>query len=154
MVAQIDERNNELDLALERYRLAVKDDPNDPDFLGGLGNVALKKGLFSEGKEAFEGAVKNDPDNSGYYVKLGIAAAHLEKLEESLRAFAKAIELDPKSGEAHFRLGMILCLVFEQREEGIQHLKEALNLGLLDAYAAEARRTIEQLRSSTLPGEG
>jgi len=154
VVAQLHERNNELDLALEHYRLAVKDEPNDTDFHGGLGNVALKKQLFSEGKMAFEVAVKNEPDNSGYYVKLGIAAAHLEELEESLGAFVKAVELDPKSGEAHYRLGMILCLVFGQREEGIQHLKEALNLGLLDAYAAEAKRTIEEYRSSTLPGEG
>ena len=153
VVAQLHEISNELDLALEHYRLAVEGERDNAEFWGKLGNLALRKEFFSEGKEAFERAVKNDPDNSGYYVKLGITAANLDKLEESVLAFAKAVELDRKSGEAHFRLGMILVLVFEQTEEGIQHLKEALNLGLLDAYAAEAKRTIEEYGSSTLPGE-
>jgi len=154
VLAQLHERKNELDKALEHYRLAVEGEGDNAEFWGRLGNVALRKKLFSEGKEAFEEAVRNDPENSGYYVKLGIVAANLEELKEAGIAFAKAVELAPESGEAHFRLGMILFLVFERQEEGIQHLKEALNLGLLDAYSAEAKRTIEEYRSSILPGEG
>ena len=45
-------------------------------------------------------------------------------------------------GEQRYNLGMLLVRVFEEKEEGIRHLEEALNLGLSGTYAAEARESI------------
>ena len=141
-VAQLYVRRNELDEALEHYRLAVEGDPNNGRFLGRLGSAALTQELFSEAKEALERALKNDPDNSGYYLELGIAAAKLQKPEEARVAFGKSVELNPQSAVAHYNLGMLLFRVFEEKEEGIEHLEKALNLELSTTYAAQARELI------------
>ncbi len=145
-VAQLYARRNELDQALEHYRLAVQDQPNNALFQGKLGSMALTQELFSEAQEALERALKNDPDNSVYYLDLGIAAGKLRKPEEARAAFGKAVELNPQSAVAHFNLGMLLSRVFEEKEEGIEHLKKALNLELSATYAAEARELIENVQ--------
>jgi len=142
-VAQIHEKRNELDKALDHYRLAVEDEHDNALFLGRLGNAALTKELFSEAKEAFEKALRKDADNSKYYLKLGIAAAQALEPEEAKAAFRKAAELDPESAEAHYNLGMILLVVFEEREEGIQHLEKTLSLEPFAPYASQARRLLE-----------
>jgi len=141
-VAQLYAKRNELDEALEHYRLAVKDEGNNARFLGRLGSAALTQELFSEAQEALEKALKNDPDNSVYYLDLGIAAAKLRKPEEARVAFGKSVELNPQSAVAHYNLGMLLFRVFEEREEGIEHLEKALNLELSATYAAQARELI------------
>ena len=141
-VAELYAKRNELDLALEHYRLAVQDKPNNALFLGKLGSVALTQELFSEAQETLERALKNDPDNSVYSLDLGIAAAKLRKPEEARAAFRKAVELNPQSAVAHYNLGMLLFRVFEEREEGIELLKKALNLGLSATYAAQARELL------------
>ncbi len=135
-----------MDKALDHYRLAVEAEHDNALFLGRLGNAALTQELFSEAKEAFERALKKDANNSRYYLKLGIAAAQMLEPEEAKVAFGKAVELDPKSAEAHYNLGMILLVVFEEREEGIQHLEKTLSLEPSAIYASQARRLIENDR--------
>ncbi len=90
--------------------------------------------------------MKKDPDNSGYYSKLGFTVFSLGKAEEAKVTFTKAVALDPKSVVGHYNLGMILFHVFEEREEGVQHLKQVLNLQPSGSYADEARRLIENDR--------
>jgi len=141
-MAELYAKRNELDMALEHYRLAVQDGPNNALFQGKLGSMALTQELFSEAQEALERALKNDPDNSVYYLDLGIAAGKLRKPEEARAAFGKAVELNPQSAVAHYNLGMLLFRVFEEREEGIEHLKKALNRELSATYAAQARELI------------
>ena len=47
-VAQLRESKNELDKAVEHYRLAVEDEPDNTLFLGKLREAALKKELLLE----------------------------------------------------------------------------------------------------------
>ena len=142
-VAQLYELRSNLDEALEHYRSAVKGDSSNSQFLVALGDAALKKGLQQEAMDSFGKAVKKDPDNSAFYVKLGTAATSLQKFGEAKVAFSKAVELNPKSAEARYRLGMILYLAFNEREEGIRHFKQALNLNPPARYAEQMRQLIE-----------
>jgi len=145
-VAQLYELRDNLDEALEHYRSAVRGSPDNTLFLVGLGQVAFRKGLHQEAMDAFEAAVKHDPDNIAHYLKFGTVAANMGKLPEAKVAFSKALELDPKSAEAHYRLGMILFVSLKEREEGIQHFKEALDLKLPAPYASEVRRLMGEER--------
>ena len=92
-------RNN-LDMAIEVHREAVRLEPRNPDWHHSLGNDYRLLGWFSGAVEELNKAIDIDP-RPHYYVWLGVAYASATKLDAARAAWREALKLDPDSAQAH-----------------------------------------------------
>jgi len=71
--------------ALQSFQEALKQDPNYPEALYGLGRAHLDLGHFSEAVETFEKLLKLDPNSTDAYTGLGEAYAKLKNEKPGLQ---------------------------------------------------------------------
>ena len=72
--------------ALQSFQEALKQDPNYPEALYGLGRAYLDLGHFSEAVETFEKLLKLDPNSTDAYTGLGEAYAKLKNEKLGLQS--------------------------------------------------------------------
>jgi len=71
--------------ALQSFQEALKQDPNYPEALYGLGRAYLDLGHFNEAVETFEKLLKLDPNSTDAYTGLGEAYAKLKNEKPGLQ---------------------------------------------------------------------
>ena len=94
------ERQGDYDAALTSYRLAMRDQPNDPRILQNMAIAFSRTGRMNEAIGAYRRALELDPELSGAHYGLAFlllkrgdlaeAAAHLEAFLEAPPAGAEA----------------------------------------------------------------
>lgn len=127
------------DEAIEMYRKAILDDPDDPEAHCGLGKAYIKKiegrylkgvfssdpvggmkkaeketeqsGIYDKAMVEFEKTLESDPYNFDALFYLGSIYFKKGMNENAVEVLEEAIRLDPKHAEAHLYLGMSLGLV-------------------------------------------
>ena len=72
--------------ALQSFQEALKQDPNYPEALYGLGRAYLDLGNFNEAVETFEKLLKLDPNSTDAYTGLGEAYAKLKTEKPGLQS--------------------------------------------------------------------
>ena len=123
--------NEELDMAIAAYRLAIEDPDFEPSGHAwcNLGNVLAEKGELDEAISAYRKAIEDTKcDSPGdAWCNLGNVLAEKGEMEEAISAYRKAIE-DPKfeySGDAWNNLGNLFADNGES-EEAIRAYHNAL----------------------------
>jgi tetratricopeptide (TPR) repeat protein len=124
----------ELLLLLEKYKEAVRANPQDGMGHYNLGEVYVELSRYSEALPALQEAIRINPKlRSGYYL-LGYALVHLGRDDEAIEPTERALELDPKSqvarkllAEAHTNLSILLGKR-KQHKESIKHIQAAIQV--------------------------
>jgi tetratricopeptide (TPR) repeat protein len=116
------------DNAIRAYRevIAIK-----PDFSlahNNLGCIELKLGDVDAADASFRAAAGAAPNNALAWNNLGLTAFRRKAHAEAAEHFAQAIALDPKAGLAHKNLGMLYVQYLGRVDEGVVHLRRALEL--------------------------
>lgn len=86
--------------AIEAYKKAVKDDPNNDAAFFNMGRAYAKLMKDEEAEDAFKKAVALKPDDPIYQMELGAIRIKLAKYAEAISPLKKAIELDPDNVRA------------------------------------------------------
>lgn len=90
------------------YKLAAREDPDDPRAHAGLGNVYLDQGRFSNAVEAYQQAIKVQVDYVPAYQPLGYSLARLSRHTEATETFKQALLYDPNNAEVYNNLAFTL----------------------------------------------
>ena len=98
--------NNQLNLALDAYKQALKADPKHPRHWNAAGNLYRHLGQPENAMQHFLQAVAIAPDFAGAYSNLGNALNQLERYEEAISAYEHALSLDANLSEAYTNLGV------------------------------------------------
>jgi tetratricopeptide (TPR) repeat protein len=100
------------------YQQLLKQFPDNPLLLTGLGIIALQRGNLHEGVGLLERSVQIEPNQPMAHSNLGLALRNLKRLGEALRNFNRAIALDPDFEDAYNYRGIVL--------QDLKRLDEAL----------------------------
>lgn len=93
--------------ALQLYREALLEDPDNPLIYEGIGLLFLKLNLFSEAEQAAREGVRLNPESDSLHTNLGIALLARGKPDEARKEFILALRLNPRSEVALQNLRMV-----------------------------------------------
>jgi tetratricopeptide (TPR) repeat protein len=94
------EKRNDFDTAIEAYRSAVKENPNDAESLSALGHLFSREEKDLEIARVFcEQSVQLSPANGQYRLRLGKLYIKSNHLTEALHEFQEAERLGQKAAE-------------------------------------------------------
>jgi len=102
------ESENNLDAALEQYRMAATEFPRYGRIHENIGNLLIRKQNFEEALVELKYAVELDPGSSTAFNSLGSVAVATQRYEDAARFLRHAVELDADNFAAHINLGIAL----------------------------------------------
>jgi tetratricopeptide (TPR) repeat protein len=86
------------------YKRAIRNDPNNAEYIHSLAAVHINGGAFKQALEALAEAIRLSPKNSRYYCSRGLVQMGLKEVRAAIRDFNTAVALDPNNAHAHFLL--------------------------------------------------
>jgi Flp pilus assembly protein TadD len=110
----------------EQYlRKAVKERPDDPRVLAGLGFVEQGHGRDKEARELYERALKIDPLANDAATNLGTLEARAGHLKRAVQLWQGAFDRVPHRSEIGMDLAMAFCAA-GQKDEARQYVQRVL----------------------------
>jgi len=106
------ERKGQAADAIDEYRIALRDDPNNSmnsAVYTDLGLALARTGKLDESIESYQKALAANPRDARAHVGLGAAFLQLDRVQDSIEQCRAALEIDPSSSEAHNTLGVDLA---------------------------------------------
>jgi spermidine synthase len=97
---------NNLEKAVEKFKEAVKLDPNFILAHFFLGNALIAKGAFKEAETHFRNAISMQPDYAAAYGELGNTFLAQGKLDDAIAQYIAAIEIKPDYFDVHIGLAI------------------------------------------------
>src|SRR5438132_542193 len=94
-----------------------------------LGEIQLQRKKYTRARRHLRVALRYDPANAHYHHLLARALAEhdSEKWERAADHYRRALELDPERVDCLTGLGL-LCVKMGHADEGVEHLKQAVEL--------------------------
>jgi hypothetical protein len=86
--------------AASNFKKALELDPNSAPAMIGMGDIALRQGLFGDAIAHLRRAAKFAPRNAKVFVLLGEAYLNSGNSNEAAKQFKKALQLDPDNSRA------------------------------------------------------
>ena len=90
--------------ALEAYKAARKNDPEDVNLILNEANLYFNQGDKAKFKELMAEAIALAPDNADLHYNVGVISMEQEDYESARASYKKAIEIDPKYTNAYLNL--------------------------------------------------
>ena len=153
-------RNSQMDMAEERFKKILIDNPKQPDALNLLGIIRAQSGDFESAIHFIKRAISINPNNPASYYNRGLALIELGKPAKAIDDFKKAIALNPMYAEAYNGQGNALSDL-NQTTTAIESFRAALqinpdyadawnNLGNALSVSKNFPETIECYKKATL----
>jgi len=94
------------ELAIDEYRAALKQDPQNPRALYNIGQMRLMQKRYTDAEQNFRAAlIRAGNKSAGVYFSLALALFHRGKLNDALSEFDRAINENPEAAEFFFWRG-------------------------------------------------
>ncbi len=139
----------DLERAETNCRKALALNPENPEALGNLGVVMVRRGEFAEAIDPLARAVASDPKSIDGRMNLAHCLTELNRLPESLEHYREAVRLDPELFGARMSLGQNL-LRLDQCDEAVEQLSAAVRIRPADAAAESHLAAACQRRGKTV----
>ena len=133
---------NEIDAAIEAFRLALIDEPLNPAHHFHLADVLYRDGRPEAAIERYHMAVELDHDFLEAWTQLGCLFAETGKTAAAQEAFRVALDLHPDYPDAHFHLAELLERS-GQRDAAAVHWRRYLEFDQRGPWADIARQRLE-----------
>ena len=92
------------DKALEAYKAARKNDPEDVNLILNEANLYFKQGDKEKFKSLMDEAIALAPDNADLHYNVGVINMEQGNYEDARASYKRAIEIDPKYTNAYLNL--------------------------------------------------
>ena len=135
--------NNQLDVAVTKFKKALNLDPNYAEVHYNLGVSLRELGLIEEAIKSYKNAIsiKNEYPNAHY--NLGNALVIIKKYNDAIKHFELAVVFNPKFAQAYYNLGLANKSIENNFEAGL-NFDKALAIKPDYAEAANDRGVIFQ----------
>ena len=121
-------KDNQPEKAVEEYRAALAQEPDNGTILGLLGSALAGLGRTEEARAALQRALELEPTEGAHHNNFGMLLARTGQPEEALERFRRAAQLDPERAASYsFNQGALL-LNIGRTGEAIAALKQATRL--------------------------
>ena len=132
---------------LDRYREAIRIDPDWADAHNGLAVTFARQGRADLAVEQFREVTRIDPDSTIGYFNLATALADLDRDVEAAAALREVIRIYPDHYNAHYNLGEMFRLegkFDESAKQFREYVRLAPNTPQTQRNLRRARQFIEQ----------
>lgn len=121
--------------ALKAYGKALLINPDDSKVRGRVANIYIRQQKPDKALEELTVAAELDPKNSVIQYNIGAVKMRNGRYQEAAAAFERVVQLNPQWALGHKNLGVIYLKFLNREEEGLEHLRKALELnpGMKDA---------------------
>jgi tetratricopeptide (TPR) repeat protein len=128
-LGQIQYENRNETAAEAEYRIAIKLDPNRPEFLGPLATILIQENKMPEARVILEKSLSLDPANSSAHYKLSLILQRAGEKEKAATERAETARL---------------------QQQDLEQSKLALNLkrGIADLRAGDAQDAVRELQTA------
>ncbi len=133
---------NEIDAAIEAFRLALIDEPLNPAHHFHLADVLYREGRPEAAIERYYMTVELDHNFLEAWTQLGCLLAETGRTPAAQEAFRVALDLHPDYPDAHFHLAELLERS-GQRDEAATHWRRYLDFDQRGPWADIARQRLE-----------
>lgn len=133
--------DNEIDAAIEAFRLALIDDPLNPSHHFNLADVLYRQGHPHAAIERFYMTVELDHNFLEAWTQLGCLLDETGQTRAAQEAFRVALDLHPDYPDAHFHLAELLERANRQ-DEAAEHWKSYLKFDQRGPWAEVARQRL------------
>lgn len=132
----------QLPAAVDYYTQVLACDPEQPDALHLLGELAHRAGMDERAVDLITRAVRHRPDHAEAHNNLGTAYQALGRLDDAERSYRRALELRPRLTIARNNLGTVL----KAKGDPVGARREFEAALALDPHSAEAQLNLGNLR--------
>ena len=119
----IAKNQGEWEEAARYFRAVLKEEPENGEIWGHLGDVFLQMGRNEEAADAYRTAVEKDPDDFNSMLNLATLYAREQRSNEAMRLLSRAIELNPDSGQAYLNLAIVQETLGDEEAAQANYLK-------------------------------
>ncbi len=137
---------NEVDAAIEAFRLTLIDDPLNPAHHFHLGDVLYRQGHPDAAIERFYMTVELDHNFLEAWTQLGCLLDETGQIRGALEAFRVALDLHADYPDAHYHLADLLERT-DRKEEAAEHWRSYLKFDQRGPWAEVARQRLESFNS-------
>lgn len=137
---------NEVDAAVEAFRLALIDDPLNPAHHFHLGDVLYRQGHPDAAIERFYMTVELDHNFLEAWTQLGCLLDETGQIRGALEAFRVALDLHADYPDAHYHLAELLERT-DRKEEAAEHWRCYLKFDQRGPWAEVARQRLDSFNS-------
>lgn len=137
---------NEVDAAIEAFRLALIDDPLNPAHHFHLGDVLYRQGHPDAAIERFYMTVELDHNFLEAWTQLGCLLDETGQIRGALEAFRVALDLHADYPDAHYHLADLLERT-DRKEEAAEHWRSYLKFDQRGPWAEVARQRLDSFNS-------
>ncbi|HEY7447997.1 MAG TPA: tetratricopeptide repeat protein [Vicinamibacterales bacterium] len=120
-----------LDGAVDRFREAVQQNPDDAESLNNLGLALVQAGQTTQALPHLERATKSFPGVWEYRFNLARAYSQMEQWSRAAAEYRAALELFPDDFATHYNLGIALHRQGDE-EAAVAEYRRAIELGPLE----------------------
>jgi protein O-mannosyl-transferase len=99
--------HGQIDEALQKFRAALKLDPEDSLAWGNIANIHFRKGELDQAIENYQQGLRFNPKNVGLHYNLALVLAAKGQFVEAMHHHEQALALDPFYANARFGLGNV-----------------------------------------------
>mgnify|MGYP002628048006 FL=1 len=146
--AQMREDMGNHDVALDRYRELLADNPDNVGARLGIARIEYKNGRVHEAEEILKAAARRHPENQQVWIDMGQIQSERKEYGAAIQSLQKAVSIDSSSQAARFELGLAMARG-DRLEEAKSHLGfavgEAAALYNIGFVLSEAGRKQEAL---------
>lgn len=137
--------NERYEEAAKLYEQAIRKGVEEADAYFMLGKSLERADNVKLALPYLQRAAELSPEDLAIRLSYGIALANLEVFNEAGNEFRYIIEQDEKNADAHYNLGFLLAVSTDQKEDALNHLKEAFTI---DPNYEQARAIYDMIYAS------
>ena len=141
-LAEIYEKNEKYDLALDEYETILEKNEDDENAILKIGEMLSYLNRKEEAKEIFINILRRQPENYNATILLGEVLYDLKEFKEAAKLYNEALKFNKTDFTLYYNLGMVYTLLddFESAEEAY---KKAATINALDYNSKYALGQLE-----------
>jgi tetratricopeptide (TPR) repeat protein len=134
------------DEAVAAFREVLARRPHDVDALGGIADVQIAQGLWSDAAATYVEYLRVNPSNSNARFNLGLSLLHLTRFEDAVKVFGDLVAAEPRNVGARVNLGTALASL-GRRDEAVRALGQAAQVETDPDGRRSIAMLIDEIRS-------
>lgn len=138
-------RLNELDKAIENFKLMLIKDPQSQDTLINLSAIYLERGNLEDGMKYFNQLDESTIKDKGLFYNIGILLFRNGQIDLAIENLEKSLNFDPNYVEAYYQLALA-HLNKGQMEEAKKNFNKVIELAPESDRAAMAKKLLESIQ--------
>jgi len=124
-----------------KFRLAIAEDPDNPEVRANLGSALWLQGDLDGAIEQYKEALRINPDYPQALFNLGVLSARQGKDADAIAYYQAAIKQNPEYDDAHFNLGNSLVRL-KRYDEALRHYDRTIQIAPNNSVAHTVRAAV------------